>query len=638
MDLTKISRLTMGFALCLSFIHPVAADNQTDSIAAFATLDAIQHVAVSSDGKKLATMRATSRNGDYVIEIRNTDDLAGKSVTLGADKMIIAGFQWLNNEKLGVSFRQLLKDGAKKRWVSKYAIVRADGEGNWLVPFQDDAYASFTLLNTLAEEENEILLEYDVNNNYIPDVVKFNIDSGRFRTIMRGNTERSGGFISDFEGEIRGATGYNAKENALEIFARATVESDWIKIRTISPKERETFDLLSFSKEDKNKVYVRANNGQDKAGIYLYDMVKKEFSEQLFGMESVDAGNVILSNKKSNLGKLLGFTYTAKSPSYYFTDPNEHTLYNSIESLFDGKSVTMLSRSQDDNQIVIRTSSDKDPGTYYLLSEKKSLQLIGETSPQINPDSLASVKYISYEARDGRKIHAYVTIPKGNKPYPTVVLPHGGPWARDAQVFDEWSQVLASHGYLVIQPQFRGSEGYGLDHWIAGDREWGLKMQDDLDDAANFLVKKGLADQSRLAMFGWSYGGYAAFVASMRENNIYKCSIAGAGVSDLDRISATLNESRFLRELQRPTITGISPIEQVEKVNIPLLVIHGDIDKIVPVEHSQLFVEELKRLGKDHKYVEIEDLGHKSFMFNYEQTELFYTELINWLQNKCFQN
>ncbi|WP_343847693.1 alpha/beta hydrolase family protein, partial [Bowmanella denitrificans] len=238
----------------------------------------------------------------------------------------------------------------------------------------------------------------------------------------------------------------------------------------------------------------------------------------------------------------------------------------------------------------------------YLLKDKKDLSLIGQTST-LKPEQLSDVKYISYKARDGRKIPAYVTLPKGDKPFPTVVMPHGGPWARDVVIYDEWSQLLAHHGYLVIQPQFRGSEGFGLDHWVAGDQQWGLKMQDDMDDGAQFLVAKGLADPNKLAMFGWSFGGYSAFVGSMRDNNLYKCSIAGAGVSDLGRINATLNDNRFSRELQRPTIKGVNPLDLVEKVNVPLLVIHGDIDQRVPVEHSRLFVEKLKKLGKDHKYV-----------------------------------
>jgi dipeptidyl aminopeptidase/acylaminoacyl peptidase len=215
-------------------------------------------------------------------------------------------------------------------------------------------------------------------------------------------------------------------------------------------------------------------------------------------------------------------------------------------------------------------------------------------------------------------------------------MPHGGPWARDVNIYDEWSQLLAHHGYIVIQPQFRGSTGYGLEHWKAGDKEWGLEMQNDNDDAALYLVKKGWADKDKLAIFGWSYGGYAAFAGSMREDNIYQCSIAGAGVTDLNRINATLfGANRFGRIFQAPTVKGISPIEQPEMVNIPLLIIHGDIDQRVPVEQSRLFVDKLNKLGKDFKYVELEGADHFYNTLYYRHKIQLYTEMLDWLENKC---
>lgn len=272
---------------------------------------------------------------------------------------------------------------------------------------------------------------------------------------------------------------------------------------------------------------------------------------------------------------------------------------------------------------MIFTQSANDAGSYYLITNKKKLDKIGEAHPAIDKAKLGDVKYITYKARDGRKVKAYVTIPKGKAPFPAVVLPHGGPWVRDTIIFDEWAQLLASSGYIVIQPNYRGSTGYGLDHWIAGDKNWGLSMQDDLDDAAMFLVNKGLATKDKLAMFGWSYGGYAAFAASMRENNIYQCTVAGAGVSDLNRINATLNDSRFLSILQRPTIEGVSPLAQVEKVNVPILVVHGDIDQRVPVKHSRLFVDELEDYDKDFKYVELKDADHFGDYLFYEHKKSF---------------
>ncbi|MEM6186345.1 alpha/beta hydrolase family protein [Shewanella vaxholmensis] len=601
------------------------------SLDAFTMMPLIRSVSVSDDGKKLAILRATSKEGDYIIEIRNPHNLSEKPIVLGADKMMVSGVVWLNNNKLGVMFRQILKDGASKFWTNKFAIISADGKGSWLIPFKDEPRAGFSLIDRLPDNDNEVLVETDLNRNYIPDVVRFNINTGRSVTVMRGSTKISGGFISDHDGDIRAAQGWNFADNAIDLFAREKNSEEWKLIKQISPKSRESYSFAGFSVENPNEIYVNANLGNDKTGIYLYNIKTGTYSERLFGLENVDADGVIFDRN----GKTLGFSYTNKHPERYFVDDKEQALYDALAPLFKDKFVSIISRSNDDNVLVVRTTSAKDSGSFYVITDKKSLEKIGERLPFLQEDILSSVKYVSYTARDGRKINAYVTLPKGKAPFPAVVLPHGGPWVRDTILFDEWAQLLASNGYVVIQPNYRGSTGYGIEHWTAGDENWGLKMQDDLDDAALFLVEKGLATKDKLAMFGWSYGGYAAFAASMRDNNIYQCTVAGAGVSDLSRINATLNDSRYLSRLQRPTIKGISPLEQVEKVNVPILVIHGDIDSRVPVEHSRAFVKKLEEYKKDYKYVELKDADHFSDTLFYNHKTILYTELLNWLDNKC---
>ncbi|MGB0936897.1 MAG: alpha/beta hydrolase family protein [Colwellia sp.] len=629
-------KILLSALLVMSSFTSVAEQAPANSQAsipldAFTMMPVIRSVSVSDDGTKVAILRATTKNGDYVIDIRDTRDLNKKPVTLGAAKMMVSSVTWLNNDKIGVSFRQILESNGYRRWVNQFAITDADGKGKWLMPTKSKKIAGFSLISKFQSSEDEILAQTDVNRNRIPDVIRYNVRTGKSVTIMRGNTKVNQGFEADYDGEIRVASGWNTSDDTIDLFARKKGDDEWQLVHQNSPKNRGNFEFAGFSKEHPNKIYIVASNNQDKSGIYLYDLETKELSERMFGLKSVDVGGV-LYNKNQDV---TGYHYTSKAFTRYFTDPAEQALYESLVPLFPNKEIDVISRSDNDDALVVRTSSNLDSGSYYLITDKKKLDKLGERLPLLTEDNLAKVKYISYTARDGRKIKAYVTIPKGKKPFPVVVMPHGGPWVRDAVVFDEWSQLLASQGYLVIQPNYRGSTGYGLDHWIAGDFNWGLTMQDDLDDAALFLVKKGLATKDKLAMFGWSYGGYAAFAGSMRENNIYQCTVAGAGVSDLNRINATLNDNIYLRELQRPTIKGVSPLAQVEKVNVPILVIHGDIDGRVPVKHSRQFVEKLEDLNKDHKYVELEDADHFSDTLFPEHKNIFYSELINWLDNKC---
>jgi dipeptidyl aminopeptidase/acylaminoacyl peptidase len=418
---------------------------------------------------------------------------------------------------------------------------------------------NYTVISTLIADPEQILLSYDINDDRKTDVIKYNINTGSTRTIYRGNEKVSGGFLTDFDGDVRAGTGYDISASSVNLYVRAKGSDEWELIHQNKPENREVFDFLGLSVENPNEVMVSATLDRNTAGIYSYNIETKKFSERLFGLESVDTDGLILSQKLANRGELLGYSYTPKHPIRFFLSSteaavNEASLYQAIEDQFPGQFVRLSSRSEADNAMVIYTQSDSNPGTYYLLINKKDLSLIGDTAPLIDKSKLAKVMYVEYKARDSVVIPAYVTIPQGKGPFPIIVNPHGGPWARDVNIFDPWSQMLANNGYLVIQPQFRSSQGFGLEHWKPGDREWGKKMQDDLDDAAMWLVKKGLAGEDRLGMFGWSYGGYAAFVASLRKNNIYKCAAAGAGVGDLDRVLSSVNNSRYLRIFQAPTV------------------------------------------------------------------------------------
>src|SRR5690606_22104946 len=204
----------------------------------------------------------------------------------------------------------------------------------------------------------------------------------------------------------------------------------------------------------------------------------------------------------------------------------------------DGADISIVDWSDDRTTMIVEKSGPRTPPEFYLVQNGRA-RLLGRAYPEINPEALGETRLIQYRARDGLMIPAFLTTPPahiyGPGPYPTIVTPHGGPWARDELDWDTtgWTQYFAARGYAVLQPQYRGSDGWSQRLWKAGDREWGGRMQDDKDDGVRYLIEQGIADPDRVAMHGYSYGGYAAMVAAVRPNGLYQCAIAGAGPSSL---------------------------------------------------------------------------------------------------------
>jgi dipeptidyl aminopeptidase/acylaminoacyl peptidase len=324
----------------------------------------------------------------------------------------------------------------------------------------------------------------------------------------------------------------------------------------------------------------------------------------------------------------------------YFDDTEKAT-YKQFEDLIPySHLISINSRSRDGNTLTVFNSGPRDPGSYYLLKNGKITSL-GSRQPLLESENLADLKYIRYDARDGRRIPAFLTVPQGKAPFPLIVLPHGGPFVQETVVYDEWAQMLANNGYMVLQPQYRGSHGYGMKFYLDAFEkggEGGFKMQDDKDDGVQYLVESGLVDPDRVAMFGWSYGGYAAFVAASREHQIYQCVIAGAAVSDP---LMQVNYYRFqMRGAQRDEQLrmwddSISPIKEVEKVNVPMLLIHGNVDQRVPPEHARKYRKLLEKYNKNYKYLELDGADHFSSTLFYRHQIALYESIIDFLNNDC---
>jgi dipeptidyl aminopeptidase/acylaminoacyl peptidase len=313
---------------------------------------------------------------------------------------------------------------------------------------------------------------------------------------------------------------------------------------------------------------------------------------------------------------------------HHFFEPDLARVQAKLSAtLSDASSISLLSWSVDRTRFIVKSMGPRDPGTYYLYDAKKdALNKISVRYPGLPSNELGEMLVIKYKARDGTRIPGYLTMPsgKGAKKLPMIVMPHGGPELRDYVTYDEWAQMLANAGYAVLQPNFRGSGGYGRAFTAAGNRQWGRLMQDDITDGVKALIADGTADPNRICIVGASYGGYAALAGGAFTPDLYKCVVSIAGIGDLpefvtDRGREFTTDSWsykiWVERIGDPradstSMKAASPSFNADKFKAPVLLIHGDKDEIVPIEQSRRMDKALRDAGKSVEFITIEDEGH----------------------------
>jgi dienelactone hydrolase len=317
-----------------------------------------------------------------------------------------------------------------------------------------------------------------------------------------------------------------------------------------------------------------------------------------------------------------------EGPRYAFIDPAAGALWATVQNTFPQGSPRLVGTSHDFRRAIVFTSGAGDSGSYSLIDmDDASRALVGLAYPAITPDQVAPVSPVTYAAADGLEIHGYLTTPPGReaRDLPLVVLPHGGPASHDVLGFDWWAQAIASRGYAVLQPNFRGSTGYGRDFMEAGYGEWGRKMQTDLSDGVRHLAEEGVIDPQRVCIMGASYGGYAALAGPTLDPGVYRCAVSVNGVSDLRRmVNAEAREgvqrdnqtvrywNRFMgaERLGDRSLDERSPAQLADRADAPILLIHGRDDTVVLVEQSRLMASALRRAGKPVELVELAGEDH----------------------------
>jgi len=484
-----------------------------------------------------------------------------------------------------------------------------------LTPFPGYRTEVLDVLYFIPGKEKEILILINKRDKQYFDPYLINIETGNL-TLMYENKQNFDSWYTDNNGAIRMAT----KTDGVNItyLYRNSEKDAFTELLTTSFKE--SFYPQSFDSLNKN-IYILSNIGRDKIALVEYDPLAKREVKEIYSQSDYDLRGAYYDKKK----KMIANVYWSgeKDEGYYF-DKQKESIINRLQKQLKGYKIYFKSTDDAMKHGILAVYSDQLPQKYFVCDfTTGDAKEIANPYPWINEKEMARMKPISYKSRDGLTIPGYLTLPKGTKAknLPVVINPHGGPWYRDGWRYNPEVQFLANRGYAVLQMNFRGSTGYGKKFWEASFKQWGKKMQDDITDGVEYLIKEGIADPKRIAIYGGSYGGYAALAGVAFTPELYTCAVDYVGVANLFTFMNTIPPywkpylDQFHEMVGDPVkdsslLAEVSPVLHADKIKAPLLVAQGANDPRVNKAESDQMVAALKERGIEVEYLVKENEGH----------------------------
>jgi len=605
------------------------------SIETFAARPAVEGAAISPDGRYLATIETLAGRGGVILRERvNGQFQGGKSVLGEPEHFRIGWCRFATNTRLLCSFHGMGFDGRVVFAATRLVGVDADGR-NMKVLIQNSQVAQGQFQDRILHWHpgiaDTVLIETDeglsdtalspgtvvfgnVGTHGMPAVFELNVVSGGLR-VRQHAREPIRHWIADEKGQVRLGWG---QEGATEsYYARLDGDSHWRRLAKFEVFTREhIFEPVAISDSDPNKAYAIAGSGGRDA-LWLMDLKDNDDPVLVFDDPTVDVKTPVHGTD----AHLIGVYYDTAYPSMFYLDGRDQEVAATVRKAKGGPFTVVVDRTADQRLYILRSESDVAPSSFSFFDTSSGrLTNLGGAQPGLNPEELPPLQVIRYPARDGVEIPGYLTLPRGGAKdhLPLIVLPHGGPISRDGWRYFFLRQFLASRGYAVLQMNFRGSGGYGSDWFFAAHQDWGGKTYDDVVDGARWAVAQGIADPQRVAIVGWSFGGYVALVGAQRNGDLFRCAVSIAGVSDLgmliDEEDRFMNLGQVARKqlgTDKEKIRRDSPRLHASEVQVPILMIHGDRDAQADVEQSQAMDAALTRSGKPHRFVLIKDADHQ---------------------------
>lgn len=622
----KLFIVTLG-VISAGMTSLVLAQTAPPGVEAYGRMPFFKNVQISPSGKRFFVFARPDDAGEYAFMVFENTPEGLKNIysTLQTEDLRLNRSFWKRDDQIIISIK-----APSKRWGTETVETRLfsiDPEEGEFVPLFRNPRSETVLpvqiqdriTNRLKDDPERILVTYYKDG--LSGLYSVYTNNARNHKTVKGGTRGIDYWYTDGTGRLRGGWGIlHEKKEKLLVF---TADD---KAKDISHRVAEgapSFRFLGFP-HNPEKAFVASSHETETDALYVYDIPTDSFDEQLFVSDVSDVYGVV---QESSNGAALGVTFAEdEGEVHWFGDNLSKDVILAIDKAYPGHDTTLVSFNQGESHAVFFLEKGNIPGHYGMFDiQSGTIVELPSQYPDLDAIPMGESFSVSYEARDGLEIPAFVTLPPGMSSLeqaqnlPFVILPHGGPNARDFAGFDWEVQFLVSRGYGVLQMNFRGSSGYGQAFKEAGDREWGQAMQDDITDGASWIIEQGYADADRLAILGHSYGGYAALMGVVKTPDLYQCAVAHAPVTDLPRLIRHENQyvggkywTRRIGRLwnDREMLRENSPALRADSIKVPVLLFHGENDRVVNIDQSKRMVSGLKRQDKNYKYIELGEGTH----------------------------
>jgi len=623
---------------------PAAASGPEIPLEVFAAGPQMAEPHLSPDGGRLVYFASVA--GQLHIVVRDLYTARERIIlNAAAGSFSVTHCEFKTNDRLLCHLEGVARGGDPERLypASRLLAINADG-GALRILFRNAFFARLPpaahsqfqdrIIHWLPDDAYHVLIELGDEGSVFPSVYKLDVYKGDLKLVVPSQAP-----VMDWTADPSGVVrfGYGFREDTGVYVARNGADSPWHTLEEFKRFDRTRFDPLAFGARPNDLLVFAPYQGR--AAVWQIDLdAPANGLKLLFSLPDVDVGGILEWPLDRHVA---GFVYETDRPHTHFIDSRAAALEETLERALPGAYHVVVDSSRDERKLVTVSFSDVMPPRYHLLDTANgSLIELGRQDTNLNEAHLAPMKPITVPGAGGIAIPGYLTLPPGSAPgqrLPAVVLPHGGPYARDHWGYDPLVQVIASRGYAVLQLNFRGSTGYGEQWRDAGHQAWGTIMHEDITAGAHWLIEQGIADPARLGIVGWSYGGYAALTGVEKEPELYRCAVSIAGVSDMSQMA--LDDERFYggkdsagdaMGTDPATLRAESPLQHVDRIRVPVLLVHGDDDYTVLAEQSKAMDRALSKQGLRHELVLIRHGEHS--LVRPEMRLILYRKIIEFLR------